>query len=183
MLGSVYRYRVDGSTLLWRRRRRSCMELELGESRTIGGHTEEAHASRCHVIGQGRRTRSTHGLWREEWVGYTSRKQRCTDVIISDTVPSLDRNELHTFPLRPRGHVRGRWWLRNGRGGLGRRERLRLRLLATLLADVNCAPAWTCGCIAGYALRRGWWRLDLWWWRGWIVGVLVGDGLGYDDGR
>lgn len=147
------------------------MRRELSESRTIGEHTEEAHARRGHVIGQGRRSCAAHGLWREEWVGYASRKQRCNDVIINDTALSFDRNELHTFPLRPRGQVRGRWfWDRCG--GLGRRESLRLRLLATLLTDVDCAPAWTRGCVPGYALRRGWGCLD-WWWRGRFVRELV----------
>ena len=82
-----------------------------------------------------------------------------------------DRNEVHTFPLCPRGQVRGRW-LRDGRRSLGRRESLRLCLLATLVAGIHCAPARTCGPVAGDALGWGRRRVNGWW-RGRLVWVLV----------
>ena len=140
-----------------------------------GALTEETHTGLSHFSGQGRRSRSAHGLGRKERVGCASRKQRCIDVIMSDTILQCNRNEVHTFPLRPRGQVRGRW-LRDGRGRLGRRESLRLCLLATLLAGVHCAPARARRSIAGYALRRGRRRFSRWWGSRLIRVLVAGAG-------
>ena len=47
-----------------------------------------------------------------------------------------------------------------------------LCLLATLVAGIHCAPARTCGSVAGDALGWGRRRLNGWW-RGGLVWVLV----------
>jgi len=110
-----------------------------GWSRLLRGRrwrSEETHARRCHFSRQGR--------------------SRCTR-------DRLRGEERVRFPLRPRRQVRRRW-LRDGRGGLGRRQCLRLRLLTALLTDIDSAPRRASRAVAGYALRRGW-RFDGGWWR------------------